>query len=184
VEQLLQLARIEGDSVATTGARDGHPLQADTDLAAVTAEQVAALLPQAAARTQALTLDRPDAAGAATAVPINATMLAVLLRNLLDNALRYSPDGAQVAVTVQAASAQAGPELTVEDSGPGLSDEDLPRLGDRFFRVLGTGQTGSGLGWSIVRQLAQVHGLAVAVDRSPQWGGLRVQVRWPLAPGR
>ena len=176
VEQLLQLARVDGDSADASGQRNGAATaQAHTDLAAAAAEQVAELLPKAGARRQTMELDRP---AAEIGVPMNATVLAVLLRNLLDNALRYSPEGAQVAVSIAAATPDLGPTLTVEDSGPGLSDEDLARLGDRFFRVLGTGQTGSGLGWSIVRQLAQVHSLAVVVDRSPRWGGLRVQVRW------
>ena len=85
-----------------------------------------------------------------------------------------------MAVTVATPSG-ASAELTVQDGGPGLSDADLQRLGDRFFRVLGTGQSGSGLGWSIVRRLAHVHGLHVAVDRSPDLGGLRVRVVWPGA---
>ena len=176
VEQLLQLARLESDS-ADAGQR--ATLHAEADLTAVAAEQVGALQRQAEARGQRVALTRPDAA---VAVPINGTLLGVLLRNLLDNALRYSPEGAQVAVRVTAPTAGAGASLTVEDSGPGLSDADLQRLGDRFFRVLGTGQTGSGLGWSIVRRLARLHRLELQVDRSPALGGLRVAVTWP-APG-
>ena len=79
-----------------------------------------------------------------------------------------------------AATADAGARLVVEDAGPGLSDADLQRLGERFFRVLGSGQSGSGLGWSIVQRLARLHDLDMALDRSPALGGLRVTVRWPL----
>ena len=106
----------------------------------------------------------------------------MLLRNLLDNALRYSPDGASVQVRLAPAATDSGALLVVEDSGPGLDEAHLERLGERFFRVLGTGQSGSGLGWSIVRRIARLHGLQVAVDRSPALGGLRVLVRWPAAP--
>ena len=106
-------------------------------------------------------------------------LLAVLLRNLIDNALRYGPDGGRVRVQVLAATADAGAHLVVEDAGPGLSDADLQRLGERFFRVLGSGQSGSGLGWSIVQRLARLHDLDMALDRSPALGGLRVTVRWP-----
>ena len=173
VEQLLQLARLESDSGEPAERPAPH---ADADLAALTAEQVAECVPPAEARGQSLGLVRPDAR---VPVPIHPTLLAVLLRNLLDNALRYSPDGAQVAVTVAAATPDGGAALTVEDSGPGLSNADLQRLGDRFFGVLGTGQAGSGLGWSIVRRLARLYALDVQVDRSPALGGLRVQVRWP-----
>ncbi|MFD1709937.1 two-component sensor histidine kinase [Ottowia sp. GY511] len=177
VEQLLQLARLESDS-ADPGAR-AAPV-AEADLGAVAAEQVAECEPQTRARVQHVTLERPNAR---VPVTINATLLTVLLRNLLDNASRYSPEGAQVAVQVAAATAMSGAVLTVEDSGPGLSDADLQRLGDRFFRVLGTGQAGSGLGWSIVRRLARLYELDVQVDRSPALGGLRVQVRWPALRG-
>jgi two-component system sensor histidine kinase QseC len=71
----------------------------------------------------------------------------------------------------------------VEDSGPGVSEADLARLGDRFFRVPGNGAQGSGLGWSIVRRVAQRYHLQVSLGRSPELGGLRVEVRWPAAEG-
>lgn len=99
---------------------------------------------------------------------MNGPLAAVLLRNLLDNALRYGPDGGRVARCrwPRPAGARA---LVVEDAGPSLSDADRARLGERFFHVLGSGQSGSGLDWSIVRRLARLHGLDVALDRSPRW---------------
>ena len=69
-------------------------------------------------------------------------------------------------------------QLGVEDSGPGLTPEEQARLGERFFRVLGTGQSGSGLGWSIIQRIARLHRLQVGTDTSPDLGGLRVTVRW------
>ena len=69
--------------------------------------------------------------------------------------------------------------LEVHDSGPGMSEADLQRLGERFFRVLGRTQPGSGLGWSIVRRIADVTGAPVAVQPSALLGGLQVQVSWP-----
>ena len=173
VEQLLQLARLEAD-MADTRAPDSPRCQAD--LAAAAAQQVHELAAQAGRRGQQMALDRPPHA---VAVPMSGPLLAVLLRNLIDNALRYGPEGGRVQVQVLAATADAGARLVVEDAGPGLSDADLQRLGERFFRVLGSGQSGSGLGWSIVRRLARLHGLDVALDRSPTLGGLRVTVRWP-----
>ncbi|MEY3428993.1 MAG: Sensor protein QseC, partial [Pseudomonadota bacterium] len=78
--------------------------------------------------------------------------------------------GAQLQVTWQ-----DGPEptLTVEDSGPGMTASDRVRLGDRFFRVLGTEATGSGLGWSIVRRIAQLNRIKVQLGTSPNFGGLQ-----------
>jgi two-component system sensor histidine kinase QseC len=69
----------------------------------------------------------------------------------------------------------------VQDGGPGLTDAEMARLGERFFRVLGSAQTGSGLGWSIVRRIAEATGARVQLGRSGTLGGLHVQVRWPLA---
>ena len=173
VEQLLQLARLEAD-MADTRAPDSPRGQAD--LAAAAAQQVHELAAQAGRRGQQMALDRPPHA---VAVPMSGPLLAVLLRNLIDNALRYGPEGGRVQVQVLAATADAGARLVVEDAGPGLSDADLQRLGERFFRVLGSGQSGSGLGWSIVQRLARLHDLDMALDRSPALGGLRVTVRWP-----
>jgi two-component system sensor histidine kinase QseC len=66
--------------------------------------------------------------------------------------------------------------LEIEDSGPGMSEVDRARLGERFFRVAGSGESGSGLGWSIARRIAAVHGASVRVDRSDALGGLLVVV--------
>ena len=86
--------------------------------------------------------------------------------------------GARIAVAV--AVEQGRVLLTVQDSGPGLSPAEMARLGERFFRVLGNGQTGSGLGWSIVRRIAQATGAQVQVARSEALGGLQVRVSWTL----
>jgi two-component system sensor histidine kinase QseC len=99
------------------------------------------------------------------------------VRNLVDNALRYSPDGARVQVEV--ALREGRTVLRVQDSGPGLDDAERVRLGERFFRVLGTHASGSGLGWSIVRRIAQAQGATITVGRSEAFGGLDVAVSWP-----
>jgi two-component system sensor histidine kinase QseC len=71
--------------------------------------------------------------------------------------------------------------LHVDDSGPGLAEADRQRLGQRFFRVLGSGQSGSGLGWSIVRRIAEAQGATVEVAPSAALGGLAVTVAWRAA---
>jgi two-component system sensor histidine kinase QseC len=111
------------------------------------------------------------------AVAANELLLGVLVRNLIDNALRYSPAGARVQVSVH--SDARGTQLQVQDSGPGMSDEAINHLGERFFRVLGNEQPGSGLGWSIVRRLLDVFGAQARIDRSQELGGLSVVVHWP-----
>ena len=106
------------------------------------------------------------------------TLWQILLRNLIDNALRYSPDGSTV--RMQALRLENGQmEITVQDSGPGLSADNLARLGERFFRVLGTSASGSGLGWSIVRNIAALQHIDVQVSKSTELGGLQVTLRYP-----
>lgn len=166
VAQLLQLARLDAGDVAQGAVV--------CDAVAETRATLADLWPQAVTKQQTLSLDAPQS------LPLSMPpgLVGVLVGNLVDNAQRYSPAGAQIQVAWQALP---GPRLVVQDSGPGLSDADLSRLGDRFFRVPGNGADGSGLGWSIVRRLAQRYRLQVQVDRSAALGGLRVVLIWPEA---
>lgn len=169
VDQLLQLARLEADP----GPTGGDPSPAGrTDLATLAQRVAAELAPVAIEREQDLSLE----AGAPCTVQVAEPLLAMLLRNLLDNALRYSPDGARIALRVQATP--GGARLQIEDSGPGLAPEQAQRLGERFFRADPAGQPGSGLGWSIVRRIAQASGGRIEVGRSPAFGGLSVTVDW------
>lgn len=164
VDQLLTLARLE-----TNGGVVLDPV----DLVRITREVLAELAPSALARGQELSLD-----GAVNATVRGAPLLlAALVRNLVDNALRYSPDGARVQVEVTRSDGIVA--LQVQDSGPGLDDAQRARLGERFFRVPGSAAPGSGLGWSIVRRIAQAHGAQVTTARSEPLGGLAVVVRWP-----
>jgi two-component system sensor histidine kinase QseC len=119
-------------------------------------------------------------AEAPCAVAANEVLVGVLVRNLVDNALRYSPSGARVEVSVS--SDTDGAHLLVQDSGPGMSDEAIGHLGERFFRVLGNEQPGSGLGWSIVRRLLLVFDAQAQIGRSTALGGLSVAVHWPFVP--
>lgn len=164
VAQLLQLARLDADEVAQGGVA--------CDAVAETRATLADLGPQALAKHQTLSLDAPQALP--LAMPPG--LVGVLVGNLVDNAQRYSPAGARIHVAWEASPR---PRLVVQDSGPGLSEADLARLGDRFFRVPGNGADGSGLGWSIVRRLAQRYRLQVELERSAELGGLRVVLTWP-----
>lgn len=169
VEQLLQLSRLEGEPPQVPTAR--------TDLAAVASRLVEDLQPMAVARGQRIDCDFQSGA---FSVPMEAALVHALLRNLVDNALRYSPQNGVVRVT---AAQDVGGVLSVgvEDSGPGMAPQEMARLGERFFRVLGTEATGSGLGWSIVQRIARLHGLGVTVARSEAMGGLCVRITWPRA---
>lgn len=99
--------------------------------------------------------------------------IARAVANLLDNAAKWSPPGAAVEV-----SARAG-EVAVRDRGPGIADEDLPHVFERFYRARDArGQPGSGLGLAIVRQVAEAHGGRVTVEQPPD-GGTRFRLELP-----
>ena len=166
VEQLLALSRLE------SGA---EPALADVDLSALAKQVVAELAPLALGKRQVVDVYASDRC----TVRGDATLLSAMVRNLADNAIRYSPPGSLVRVAVS--NEPGAVRLTVEDSGPGMSPRDVERIGERFFRVLGSGQEGSGLGWSITRRIAAVHRAAVRVARSESIGGLWVEVRFPVA---
>lgn len=104
--------------------------------------------------------------------------LRILLRNLVDNAVKYTASGGTVDVAVCRVADSL--VLSVEDSGPGIAEADRERVLDRFYRVAGTQTTGSGLGLAIVKSIADLHGATVALDRAPKLGGLRVRVNFPV----
>lgn len=165
VEQLLTLARLEASAAAAPAAR--------VDLSAVARRVAADLAHVALARQQTLELE----ADAPCPVTGDDALTGVLVRNLIDNALRYSPDGAHIVVRVAMDAGQA--TLQVDDSGPGMTEPEMARLGERFFRVLGQSQPGSGLGWSIVKRIADVFGVRLQVSHSTLLGGLAVKAHWP-----
>jgi len=164
VEQLLTLSRLESGAA---------PALVAVDLAALARQVVAEAAPAALGKQQTIEV---DADGPCT-VQGDATLLSVMLRNLVDNAVRYSPGGATVKLAVAAEHGAA--RLLLDDSGPGLSPADLQRVGERFFRVIGSSQEGSGLGWSIARRIAAVHRAVVRVGRSGSLGGLSVEIAFP-----
>jgi two-component system, OmpR family, sensor histidine kinase QseC len=100
-----------------------------------------------------------------------------LLRNLLDNAMRYTPPGGEIAISVGRDGDRA--QLVIEDSGPGIPEEARQRVFNRFHRELGTGVEGSGLGLSIVAQALHQHRGEIVLDASPTLGGLRATVTLP-----
>ncbi|MCX7230018.1 MAG: ATP-binding protein [Burkholderiales bacterium] len=89
-------------------------------------------------------------------------LLRELLNNLVDNALRYTPHGGRV--TVRVAGGESRVYLEVEDSGPGIPEGERELVFERFYRVLGTGVDGSGLGLPIVREIADQHGASIEID--------------------
>jgi len=167
VEQLLTLARLEP-------GRPVSPWQR-CELRAVAAATVAELAPLARRKNIELELDP----GGPTPVDGNPELLRILLRNLIDNAVRYSPTGSVIRLAVTPERTRVA--LAVTDQGPGLASEEREKVWQRFYRILGSGETGSGLGLSIVKRIADVHQAAVSLDEGDQGKGLRVTVifRYP-----
>jgi two-component system OmpR family sensor kinase len=168
VEQLLVLARHQAS------ATPGTPAQPHV-LAALARQAVADASASAHARSIDLGLAPSDEA----AIACHPDAIEMLLRNLLDNAIKYTPPGGTVTVQVRAEARSL--LLSVDDSGPGIPPEDRARVLDRFYRVPGSDATGSGLGLSIVKAVADLHGASLVLVSSPELGGLRVELRFAQA---
>jgi len=168
VSQLLVLAREEGERGAAVESQR-------IDLRDLARQVVADVLPQAQARRVDL--------GLATAEPVwvqgQPEPLHILLRNLLDNAIKYSPEGGQVDISLAAREGSAC--LTVEDNGPGVPPAERDRVFDRFYRATDASAAGSGLGLAIVKAIAARHGAGVQLHGSERLGGLKVEVCFPPA---
>jgi two-component system OmpR family sensor kinase len=169
VEQLLAMARLEPEALAKNFG--------DCDLVGLAKDVIVA--------RAALAADRSIDLGLARESPVHArgdaASLSMLLANLLDNALRYTPQGGRIDVAVDDDAGHA--VVSVSDTGPGIPAHDRERVFDRFHRGAGTddgrGPTGSGLGLSIVKRIADAHGATVTLDAGSDGHGLIVRVRFP-----
>lgn len=168
LEQLLSLARAQQATDAPAPATSVH---------AICRQVLEELLPLAEARQ----IDIGLLAGGDVLVQAAATDLATMLRNLAGNAIRYTPPGGKVDLSLR----RAGPFaiLAIEDNGPGIAAAERERVFDPFYRVLGSGEEGAGLGLSIVRAICLRLGATVALHCADQASGtgLRVEVRLPAA---
>ena len=182
VEQLLTLSRLDG-------VQSDHNIQNMPDLAtrAHTASLVreapqweqlleqalAGVRPQAKARSLRVQCTVQGVPAPAQGYP---ALWEVLLRNVLDNAAKYTPAGGWIKVTLDCTA------LTVENSGPGVPQDCLPRLGERFFRPPGQDATGSGLGLAMVRHIAEVHACTLTLENTKDDAavtGFRLRLLFP-----
>ncbi|NEX21643.1 two-component sensor histidine kinase [Thiorhodococcus mannitoliphagus] len=167
ISQLLVLSRLhhrEGDSGAES-----------CSLTAVAAETIDDKSAMASARGVALTYKSPS--DDPVLVDIPPAPLGVLIANLLDNAVKFTPAGGQVRVTIAARREHV--LLGVEDSGPGISVEDRARVFDRFYRSAGQAEPGAGLGLSIVRRICDIYDADIELlEAETSLAGLLVEVRF------
>jgi two-component system sensor histidine kinase QseC len=161
IDQLLTLARVDTlDSGLAEPCRLGE----------IAAETMAALAPAALEKGVRFELLADDAAE----IPGNPELLRVLLRNLLDNSVRHTLPGTSVRVSI--AREPGAVNLSVSDDGPGIPEQECDKVLERFYRPLGTQASGSGLGLSIVRRIAEVHGATLQMQPGSAGRGLRVTV--------
>lgn len=164
IEQLLTLARLEPE-VATTSHEDFN-------FAQLIQETLVDVMPFA--KEKNISLEFID--GNPVQIHANAHTLSLLLRNLLDNAIRYTPNGGWVRLRLENNS--SGIKLSIADNGPGISPDCREDVFKRFFRASETREPGSGLGLSIVRQIADLHQAEISLGES-EGNGLQVDILFP-----
>ncbi|KAA0890006.1 ATP-binding protein [Pusillimonas sp. ANT_WB101] len=164
LEQLLVLSRLDPQNAAIN--------QQPVKLSAVVNECVALQAPIAVSKGVELGFE----ANVDGWVNGDATLLAILVRNLVDNAVRYTPAGGAVDVQLN----RVGDEvlLHVIDTGPGIPEQERKQVASRFYRVLGSGEDGSGLGLSIVDRIAELHGASLTFNDGAVGKGLIAAVQF------
>lgn len=168
VEQLLTTSRLDAELSAL-------PLEI-VCLNDAVREVIIALAPIADLKR----IDLGLAVDQAARVPGRRDELMVLVANLVDNAIRYTPPQGQVDISIVATEGEA--VVIVEDSGPGIPVAERERSFDRFYRGRGVIETGSGLGLAIVKRIADRHKARIFLDSARTLGGLRVDVVFALKP--
>jgi two-component system sensor histidine kinase TctE len=104
--------------------------------------------------------------------------LTEMLNNLIDNAVRYTASGGHI--TVGVTTQKKNIELFVEDNGPGIELQHRERVFERFYRVLGSGQSGSGIGLAIVAEVAKRHGAEISLNSGDNGIGTRFSMQFPV----
>jgi two-component system, OmpR family, sensor histidine kinase QseC len=150
VDQLLMLARVD---------QSAETAPAECSLRNAAADALSDVAAYSIAKGVRLEL----APGEDEHVAGHGALLRVMLRNLVDNAVRYSHAGTRVIVAVERKDAQAA--VTVADEGPGIPADERERVFERFYRGLGSGVEGTGLGLSIVKRIADIHGASVVLSQ-------------------
>lgn len=166
IDQLLTLSRLEPQASL-------HQVS-QVDLNQTANEMVADLAPAAIEKNIDISLHAPDRP---LVILGNVTSMQILLRNLIDNAIRYTPESGQVTVTLQETAQHVC--LQVIDTGPGIAAHLRQRIFERFFRELGNKCEGSGLGLSIVQQIVRLHHASIQAKPPASGTGLEMCVTFP-----
>lgn len=174
VSHLLLLARL--DPLNEQGQEALHP----QTLSVVTLFQEQASAVQAQLLAKGMQLHIALADDDPMTVFANQELIGIVLRNLINNALTYCPEGSTLTLSASATSGHT--KLTVQDDGPGVSDEEVTRLTQRFYRVLGTETSGSGLGLSIVQRIMELHQASLHIESGRRYAGLKFNLIFKNRP--
>lgn len=167
VQQLLTLSRLDPENAL-------HNPQY-FDIVKLAAEIIAQLVPSALQKNIEIALHQPDNEN--LVMYGSETAMSILIRNLVDNAIRYTPANGEVNVDLEESKNEI--ILRVKDTGPGIPKELRKRVFERFYRVLGTQASGSGLGLAIVQQIAKLHQARIILGEPKNTSGLEVEIRFP-----
>ena len=169
VEQIEELTLLMNDLIELARGEEPHDRFEDVRLDLLVGDAIARARRHAPSAVFAADLEETLILGAPA-------RLDRAINNLLDNAVKYSPPGEPIEVSLRDG------ELAVRDHGPGFSEQDLPHVFDRFYRgAEARGRSGSGLGLAIVQQVALAHGGSITAERAPG-GGALMRLRLRLAP--
>jgi two-component system sensor histidine kinase QseC len=166
VQQLLILSRLVPEAASIYDV-------VDVDLPKIAAEIIAQLVPMALEKNIEIALDSPDS----LKLKGNLTGLSILIRNLVDNAIRYTPEHGQVTIDITKTSRHV--ILKVIDTGPGIPEELRSRVFERFYRMIGNNAAGSGLGLAIVQQIAALHHAEIKLATPRNGKGLQIEIWFP-----
>ena len=166
LENLLLLARLDPTNT-------NQLPKIDVNLQAIVSDVIQALQPFALEKNIQITTHIADD----LSIFANEKLIFTCVRNLVDNAIRYAGQGGYVFIDVQ--QRQQNMIMTIADDGQALTEEILQRLGERFYRALGTKTQGSGLGLSICQKIMQLHAGEIHFSKSG-YGGLQVTLQLPL----
>lgn len=166
VQQLLTLSRLAPEA----GLQDIQYF----NLSNLTAEIVAQLVPDALKKNIEIELVSNQEE---VCLYGNETFIAILIRNLVDNAIRYTPQNGEVRIQLSENTNQT--RIKIIDSGPGIPKELRTRVFERFYRVLGTTAPGSGLGLAIVQQIAELHNAQIELSTPASGKGLEISIVFP-----
>ncbi|MGA9526155.1 MAG: ATP-binding protein, partial [Myxococcaceae bacterium] len=165
---LLETASIEGGSLSVEPKR--------LELGLLVVEALEALQPLAASKSQHLESDLP---AALPAVLADSSRIHQVLANLLGNAIKFTPEGG--AIAVRATSSGGLVTISITDTGPGIAEDELPHIFDRFWQARRTAKLGSGLGLFIVKGIVEAHGGTIWVE-SKVGAGSTFHFTLPVAP--